>query len=87
MKPRVVDGLALHLRTRLSGARPPSAAQSALQVAQGDGGAPAVIVSDMRMPGMDGATLLQHVKQLYPETHPHSADRRAGPRRGDRGGQ
>ncbi|HEX3603704.1 MAG TPA: HD domain-containing phosphohydrolase, partial [Steroidobacteraceae bacterium] len=30
--------------------------------------APAVIVSDMRMPGMDGATLLKHVKQLYPET-------------------
>jgi response regulator RpfG family c-di-GMP phosphodiesterase len=31
-------------------------------------GAPAVIVSDMRMPGMDGATLLKHVRQLYPET-------------------
>ena len=25
-----------------------------------------VIVSDMRMPGMDGAELLQHVKQHYP---------------------
>jgi response regulator RpfG family c-di-GMP phosphodiesterase len=33
-----------------------------------DNGAPAVIVSDMRMPGMDGATLLKHVKHLYPET-------------------
>jgi DNA-binding NtrC family response regulator len=31
-------------------------------------GAPCVIVSDMRMPGMDGATLLKHVKQLYPDT-------------------
>lgn len=27
-----------------------------------------VIVSDMRMPGMDGATLLQKVKQEYPDT-------------------
>jgi HD-like signal output (HDOD) protein/CheY-like chemotaxis protein len=27
-----------------------------------------VIVSDMRMPGMDGATLLAHVQQLYPAT-------------------
>jgi HD-like signal output (HDOD) protein len=27
-----------------------------------------VIVSDMRMPGMDGATFLTHVKDLYPRT-------------------
>jgi CheY-like chemotaxis protein len=40
---------------------------SALQVLK-EKGAPAVIVSDMRMPGMDGATLLKHVRQLYPET-------------------
>jgi CheY-like chemotaxis protein len=31
-------------------------------------GAPAVIMSDMRMPGMDGANLLKTVKRLYPET-------------------
>ncbi len=46
---------------------PPTAANSALQILK-EKGAPAVIVSDMRMPGMDGATLLKHVKQLYPET-------------------
>src|SRR6202166_1902592 len=65
-EPRVVDGLALHLRRdyqvlTLNGA------QSALQVCK-DHGAPAVIVSDMRMPGMDGATFLKHVKHLHPET-------------------
>ncbi len=27
-----------------------------------------VVVSDMRMPGMDGATLLQHVRDAYPRT-------------------
>lgn len=27
-----------------------------------------VIVSDMRMPGMDGVTLLEHVQELYPES-------------------
>ncbi len=31
-------------------------------------GAPAVVVSDMRMPGMDGAELLKSVRRLYPET-------------------
>lgn len=65
-EPRVVDGLALHLRRdyRVAVAH---GAQSALQALK-EGGAPAVIVSDMRMPGMDGATLLKHVKHLYPET-------------------
>ncbi|MAK26820.1 MAG: hypothetical protein CMI22_00445 [Opitutae bacterium] len=28
----------------------------------------AVVVSDMRMPGMDGATLLRKVRESYPET-------------------
>jgi response regulator RpfG family c-di-GMP phosphodiesterase len=65
-EPRVVDGLALHLRNdyRVLSA---NGAQGALQALK-DHGAPAVIVSDMRMPGMDGATLLKHVKHLYPET-------------------
>jgi response regulator RpfG family c-di-GMP phosphodiesterase len=63
---RIVEGLVLHLRkdyevhTALSGA-------DALRQLKEMGGA-AVIVSDMRMPGMDGATLLQHVMQVFPDT-------------------
>lgn len=63
--PRVVEGLSLHLRkdyqvlTALSGAQ-------ALERLKEAGGA-AVVVSDMRMPGMDGATLLKHIMQIYPD--------------------
>jgi len=62
---RVVEGLVLHLRkdyevhTALSGVE-------ALKVLKELGGA-AVVVSDMRMPGMDGATLLHHVKSVFPD--------------------
>jgi len=31
-------------------------------------GVASVVVSDMRMPGMDGATLLEHVMTSYPNT-------------------
>jgi response regulator RpfG family c-di-GMP phosphodiesterase len=65
-EPRVVDGLALHLRRDYQ-VLVASGGNAALQILK-DKGAPAVIVSDMRMPGMDGATLLKHVRQLYPET-------------------
>ena len=62
---RVVEGLVLHLRkdyqvhTALSGAE-------ALKVLKQIGGA-AVVVSDMRMPAMDGATLLHQVMSHYPD--------------------
>jgi response regulator RpfG family c-di-GMP phosphodiesterase len=65
-EPRIVDGLALHLRRDYQ-VLTANGAQSALQVLK-DHGAPAVVVSDMRMPGMDGAAFLKHVKHLYPET-------------------
>jgi response regulator RpfG family c-di-GMP phosphodiesterase len=65
-EPRIVDSLALHLRRDYQ-VLAANGGNSALQILK-DKGAPAVIVSDMRMPGMDGATLLKHVKQLYPET-------------------
>jgi response regulator RpfG family c-di-GMP phosphodiesterase len=63
---RVVEGLVLHLRkdyevhTALSG-------DEALKSLKQMGGA-AVVVSDMRMPGMDGATFLHHVLAVYPDT-------------------
>jgi response regulator RpfG family c-di-GMP phosphodiesterase len=65
-EPRIVEGLALHLRRGYQ-VLTANGAQRALQVLK-ENGAPAVIVSDMRMPGMDGATLLKHVRQLHPET-------------------
>ena len=63
---RVVEGLALHLRrdyrvhTALSG-------EQGLDKLKELGGA-AVVISDMRMPGMDGATFLKRVMRQYPDT-------------------
>jgi response regulator RpfG family c-di-GMP phosphodiesterase len=65
-EPRIVDSLAVHLRRDYQ-VFAANGGNSALQLLK-EKGAPAVIISDMRMPGMDGATLLKHVKQLYPET-------------------
>jgi len=64
-EPRILEGLALQLRrdyqvyTATSG-------QAALQTLKEAPGM-MVVVSDMRMPGMDGAALLKQVKQRYPE--------------------
>lgn len=63
-EPRVLEGLRLHLRKHcdvhcaVSG---PEALQKLRELRN-----VAVIVSDMRMPGMDGATLLHHVMQQFP---------------------
>jgi response regulator RpfG family c-di-GMP phosphodiesterase len=64
---RVLEGLTLHLRknyevhTALSG-------DEALKKLRGLKGGVAVVISDMRMPGMDGAALLHHIMRLYPDT-------------------
>ena len=61
----VVQAIRLHLRkdydvsTALSG-------DEALKLLKRIGGA-AVVISDMRMPGMNGATLLNNVMHLYPD--------------------
>src|ERR1700754_1243399 len=63
---RVVEGLVLHLRkdyevhTAYSG-------EEGLKVLKKFGGA-CVVVSDMRMPGMDGAAFLRDVLSIYPDT-------------------
>jgi len=63
---RVVEGLALHLRkdyrvhTALSG-------DEGLQKLKEMPGI-AVVISDMRMPNMDGATFLKRVMRAYPDT-------------------
>jgi response regulator RpfG family c-di-GMP phosphodiesterase len=65
-EPRVTEGLALLLRRNYR-AVTAAGGQAALEKLK-EIGAPAVIMSDMRMPGMDGADLLKTVKRLYPET-------------------
>jgi response regulator RpfG family c-di-GMP phosphodiesterase len=65
-EPRVTEGLALLLRRNyraVTAAGGPEALGKLEEI-----GAPAVIMSDMRMPGMDGANFLKTVKRLYPET-------------------
>ena len=65
-EPRVLEGLALHLRRRFQLFLAASGDQ-ALEKLKAVGGA-AVVVSDMRMPGMNGAVLLARVRNLYPDT-------------------
>ena len=65
-EPRVLDSLVANLR-RYYNVLTANGAHTALQVLK-DRAAPAVVVSDMRMSGMDGATFLKQVKHLYPET-------------------
>ena len=64
-EPRIVEGLTLHLRrdydvhSALSG-------DEGLRKLKELGGA-AVVISDMRMPGMDGATFLKAVMRTWPD--------------------
>jgi response regulator RpfG family c-di-GMP phosphodiesterase len=63
---RIVDGLVLTLRRNYQ-VFTANSGQVALQTLQDIGGV-AVVISDMRMPGMDGATLLKQVMRRHPET-------------------
>lgn len=63
---RVLEGLVLHLRKDYEVHTAPGG-EKALQKLKEIRGA-AVVVSDMRMPGMDGAALLHQVMRLYPDT-------------------
>ena len=65
-EPAVLEGLSLHLRRRFDVSTAPSGA-AALALLERDG-ATDVIISDMRMPGMDGAAFLAAARQLYPDS-------------------
>ena len=64
-EPRILEGLALHLRRDYQ-VFTANSGQIALNMLQ-EMPAPAVIVCDMRMPVMDGATLLKRVREAVPD--------------------
>lgn len=65
-EPRVVQGLAVHLRRAYEVLTAHGGAEALERLKNSE--PVAVIVSDMRMPGMDGAALLAKVRELYPDT-------------------
>ena len=65
-EPAVLDGLRRQLR-RLYAVSVAVGAAQALEILENDGPF-AVVVSDMRMPGMDGAAFLSEVRRRYPDT-------------------
>jgi CheY-like chemotaxis protein len=64
-EPKVLDGLLLNLRRyyRVSTA---SSGALGLEIVRGTD-PPAIVVSDMRMPGMDGAAFLSQVREHAPD--------------------
>ncbi|MCA9753514.1 MAG: response regulator [Gemmatimonadetes bacterium] len=65
-EPRVLDGLRRQLRNRFE-VRMSEDPEEALKLFDADGPF-AVVVSDMRMPGMNGAQFLSHVREKSPDT-------------------
>jgi response regulator RpfG family c-di-GMP phosphodiesterase len=65
-EPNVLEGLALHLRRRFDVVTAESG-QAALTLLE-NGASFCVVMSDMRMPGMDGAELLSRARKLAPDT-------------------
>lgn len=65
-EPLVLEGLARHLRRRYD-VLTATSGPAALEILHQDDDV-AVIVSDMRMPGMDGATFLARARQVAPHT-------------------
>jgi response regulator RpfG family c-di-GMP phosphodiesterase len=65
-EPMVLEGLALHLRRTFKLSTAPGGA-AGLEVLKKDGPF-AVVMSDMRMPGMNGAEFLSKVREQWPDT-------------------
>jgi len=65
-EPRVLDGLKLTLRRGFDVSTATSGAEGLAMLEQMAGAA--VVISDMRMPGMDGSAFLTKVKELWPDS-------------------
>lgn len=65
-EPKVLEGLALTLRRKFDVTTAPGGEQGLTALEQGDPFA--VVLSDMRMPGMDGAHFLEKVCEKAPDT-------------------
>lgn len=65
-EPHVIDGLALHLRHGYQVVAAHSGPEGLATLRER--GPFAVVLSDMRMPGMDGATFLRHVRDEAPDS-------------------
>ncbi len=65
-EPQILKSLTMHLRRHYDVVTATSGAEALQQAASG--AAPAVVVSDMRMPVMDGAGLLRRMLHAHPET-------------------
>jgi response regulator RpfG family c-di-GMP phosphodiesterase len=68
-EPNVLEALALNLRRRFEVVTATEGAKALVLLKELESaGGTAVVVSDMRMPGMDGATFLTQVRQMLPNT-------------------
>jgi response regulator RpfG family c-di-GMP phosphodiesterase len=68
-EPHILEGLSLHLRRRYTVITAGSGALG-LQALRADSGAAAgtaIVISDMRMPAMDGATFLSQARRIAPD--------------------
>lgn len=65
-EPAVLDGIEQHLR-KLFEVRTAASGHDGLEILD-SGGPFAVVLSDMRMPGMDGATFLGRAREMAPDT-------------------
>lgn len=65
-EPNVLEGLSMHLRRHYSVLTASSGAEGLAQLTADN--SVAVVVSDMRMPGMDGAQFLTRARQMAPTT-------------------
>ena len=67
-EPEVLRGLEMHLRSRFDVITANGGLEALQYLWELGAGSFAAVLSDMRMPGMDGSTLLSHVRRMSPDT-------------------